>query len=823
MSGDLKDPSRDRKLRAAVMLSVLLMGGHDAAAGTPAAGESGEFEVVSSIGHSRGVERIVYTPDGQWLISSGGRSHGTSRVWRDGRLRHVLRGGLATLAPDGETVLTATMGHPADSGAVRRYRVASGELLWETPSPTVSSLAVTPDGARVVAACDDGTARIWDLETGGLVRRLEWRASWLGQLALSSDGSLAATHRGETVSIWPVPTDAKIVPKRWTLGRGQVTGDRVFCRLEGHRHLISGLAFAADDSFLASSDYRGTVRLWDPVSCETKAVLQVEARRLDHLALSPDGKMLLAAGDKTAWMWDVESEALLSSYRVEDEAISAVAFDRRGEWLAVGHERGRVSLLKPGQVHPFRTLRSCRGLSWIEPSPAGDELAVGHRGIDLLPLTAPAGRVRLKNFKRHIAGVRISDDGAQVISESTKMIRIWDLESGRPPIELDGSRALSSTDGALVVVGERARSDGIRIWHRDTQGILDRVRHDAAVTAFDLDRRGEVLATAAADGTLRLWQARTGERLKHFAGPSLMASDVVLIEDAQAVVASYSDGSLWVWDVEGEAPRHVLHHPESGKIWQMLAVPSTSRVLTTVVGGGTYLWDLARGGIAERLVEEFVAFDAAAFAADSRLVRSLIGKPEVDVWSGRTGRRLFSLRGHRAPVKGLAVLDQGRQIVTGADDGTVGWWRAADGKRRQLLPLSRSGITALAASSAGDLLLTGDRDGAVRIRHATDGEEIVRLLSSPAGGWAVVTPDGRWDASRGGRDSGFTVWSGGHYSLLADHPGRHVPGLLAEVMRPHVEAGRSPGPASRDETAPSPPIEQVVAARSEDGMTWRKR
>ena len=804
MNEDFKSPPNDRNLRVAMVLSVLLLGGHDAAAGMPAAGTpavaetpaagtlaaevSAEFEVVPSIGHFQGVDRIVYTPDGQWLISSGGRGEGTSRVWRDGRLRHVLRGGLATVAPDGQTVVTAVTGHRRHFGAVRRYRVASGELLWETPSPTVSGLAVTPDGTRVVAACDDRSARIWDLETGGLMRRFDRRASWLGQLALTSDGSLAATNRGETVLIWPVPTEAETVPRRWTVG--QPLRD-VRCELEDHRATISGLAFAADGSYLASSDSRDVVRLWDPVSCRAKAVLQLQqggARRLDRLALSPDGKVLVAAGDRTAWMWNVESEELLSSYRVEGEEISAVVFDRRGEWLAIGHERGRISLLKPGQEQPFRTLRSGRGLSWIEPSPAGDELAVGHLGVDILSLTAPAGRVRLKNFKRHVSGVRISDDGAQVISESPGTIRIWDLETGRPPVELEGSRALSSTDGAVVAVGGRERSDGIRIWHRDTLGILDRVRHDAVVTAFDLDRGGEVLATAADDGTVRLWNARTGERLKHFAGPSSAASDVVLAEDARAVVASYADGSLWVWNLEGDAPRHVLYHPETRETWQMLAMPSASRLLTTVVGGGTYLWDLERGGIARRLVEEFVAFGAAAFAADSRLVMSLISKPEVEVWSAATGRRLFSLRGHRVPVAGLAVLDQGRQIVTGAGDGTLGWWRAADGERRRLLPMSRSGITALTASSAGDLLLTGDRDGAVRIRQASDGEEIVRLLSSPAGGWAVVTPDGRWHASLGGRDPGFTVWSGHNYGLLADHPGRHVPGLLAEVMRPYVEA-----------------------------------
>ncbi len=801
MSGDLKDPSRDRKLRAAVMLSVLLMGGQDAAAGSSAAGVQAagvqaagmqtELEVVPSMGHFRQVERIVYSPDGQWLISSSDRLEGTTRVWRDGRLRHVLRGTMAVMAPDGETVLTATEGTPASSGAVRRYRVASGEQLWEAASATVSSLAVTADGARVVAACDDGVARVWDLETGELLRSLEGRAAWLGQLALSADSSLAATSHRMTVSIW-------------SLRAGKHS-----CQLQGHGRMISGLAFAADGSYLASSDHGGVVRLWDPATCRTQAVLQGDSERLEHLALSPDGKVLLAAGGKAAWMWDVEAEELLSSYSVEGESISAVAFDRRGEWVAIGHGHGLISLLKPGQERPYRTLRSRFGLSWIEPSPAGDELAAGHFGIDLIPLASMSGTTRLKNFKRHIDGVQISDDGSQVITQSYKTIRIWDLETGRPPIELDGSRVMSSSGGAVVVVGEHERSDGIRIWHRDTRMILDEAKHGAVITAFDLDPGGTLLATGAADGTVRLWDARTGDQLRQLVGPSSVAYDVVLIEDAGAVVASYPDGSLWVWETDTSTLRHVLYHPESQRTWHMWAVPSTSLVLTNVVNGGTYLWDLTRGGISKRLFENFVSIAAAAFTPDGQLVLSLSHQPAPGVWSGESGRLLFSLRGHRAPVEGIALLDHGRQIVTGAGDGTLGWWRAVDGERRQLLPSSRSGITAVAASSSGDLLLTGDRDGAVRIRHAADGDEIVRLLSSPVGGWAVVTPDGRWDASQEGRDSGFTVWSGRHYSMLADHHDRHVPGLLARVVKPHIEAGRSAQGAS--EAAAPPPGDVVVA------------
>ena len=770
------------------ILISMLLASLPAFAGTPT-----DFEVVPSTGHHRQVERLAYSPDGRWLVSSSDGYESTTRVWLDSRLRHVLPGSLATLSPDGATVVTAVEPIPGWTGVVRHFRVATGELLWETPSAAATDLAVTADGTRVVVAGLDGAARVFDLRSGGLERVIEDRAFRLRKLALTSDGSLVASGGHKNIWLWEVATGAER------------------CRLEGHTTVISALAFARDDAYLASADHHGVVRVWDPKTCDAKAVLQADAPRFDDLALSPDAKYLVAGGQGGAAQWDVDSGELIQSLDIPGKWVTAVAADPGGRWFAIGQSCGAISLMTPGVERPIRTLHSDFGLKTLTPSPDGHELAAGHFGIDLIPITLSGGKTVLPNFKQHVDGLALSHDSAQLVTQSDGRIRIWDLAADRPPIELTGSRALASADGAVVAVGSRERGDDVRLWHRDSRRIRAEARHDAVITSFALDRRGTMLATGAADGTVRLWDARTGELRGELAGPSSVVHDIALIEDGRAVVASYPDGSLWVWDIATSTPRHVLNHPARQRAQNLLAVPSSSLLVSHVSNGGAYLWDLARGEMKRPLTEKNKPVGAAAFSP-GRIALALNFEQAPALWDTKTGQVVTKLEGHRAPVDAIAIFDQGRRLVAGARDGILGWWDYR-GRLRRLQPTSRSGVTSLAVSSVGDLLLIGDRDGAVSVRRTEGGEEIVRLLSSPRGGWAVVTPDGRWDAPSEGHGAGFTVWSRRRHGPLTDHLDRQAPGLLARVLKPHVEAGRdAPPPAEPEVPMAAPAASAAVTA-----------
>ena len=112
--------------------------------------------------------------------------------------------------------------------------------------PQGRAIAVSADGKRFATTGEDGTATVWETDTGTRLLTLRGHKGAVNGIAFSPDGSLLATAGDDrTVRLW----DA-------------ASGRQVHV-LRGHRKLVLGVAFSPDGSLLATSSKDGTVRIWD--------------------------------------------------------------------------------------------------------------------------------------------------------------------------------------------------------------------------------------------------------------------------------------------------------------------------------------------------------------------------------------------------------------------------------------------------------------------------------------------------------------------------------------------------------------------------------
>ncbi|MGI8596054.1 MAG: toll/interleukin-1 receptor domain-containing protein [Thermoleophilaceae bacterium] len=236
-------------------------------------------KVVRELGHPPDIpgtqasdHSAAFSADGRVVLTAGPRS---ARIWdtRSGRMLRELRdpGSALTmekarLRPDGRAVLTVS-----DDG-VRVWDVPGRRVVRTIAHPgRVVDAAFSPDGARIVTTSSDRTARVWDSETGALVKILRSRTPLEGA-ELGPGGEVAAT-----VTNTP---------------------------LQGSGRYLS------DDGAVASSLVSdATVRLWDVTSGQTVDVLRGGEGGLGASAppaLSRDGSRLAASDDGTIGIWSCE-------------------------------------------------------------------------------------------------------------------------------------------------------------------------------------------------------------------------------------------------------------------------------------------------------------------------------------------------------------------------------------------------------------------------------------------------------------------------------------------------------------------------------------
>jgi WD40 repeat protein len=114
-------------------------------------------------------------------------------------------------------------------------------------------MAWAPDGRRVASGGWDGTAHVWDPETGQLFFALHGHRGGVGCLAFSPDGKLLVTSNGK------------------------------------FEHGVPGAKILEPSK----------VRVWDAVSGRLVKTWTEHGDLVDRLVFTPDGKSLVAAGWET--------------------------------------------------------------------------------------------------------------------------------------------------------------------------------------------------------------------------------------------------------------------------------------------------------------------------------------------------------------------------------------------------------------------------------------------------------------------------------------------------------------------------------------------
>jgi WD40 repeat protein/serine/threonine protein kinase len=194
-------------------------------------------------------------------------------------------------APNGKRAVSGSQ-----DGTVRVWDVQTGEALHVLPVDPhgVLALAVTPDGDGVLTAGSGVGVSLWDVDTGALRQRFDPSGFFVTALALSPDGRIALTGE-ERKGLFDAAPKRDSTVRLWDIASGKMRQ-----QFAGQPGAIRALAFSPDGRTIASASQDGTIRLWDMVSGTKLPQLDAGAP-IVSVAFLPDGRLVSSGRALVAW------------------------------------------------------------------------------------------------------------------------------------------------------------------------------------------------------------------------------------------------------------------------------------------------------------------------------------------------------------------------------------------------------------------------------------------------------------------------------------------------------------------------------------------
>ena len=325
----------------------------------------------------------------------------------------------------------------------------------------VRSLAFSQDGTLLVSGSDDKTVKLWDVQTGGVIKAFCAHTHFVLSVTISVDCvTIASGSLDRTIHLWDIQTGEchHIIKQQegvWSVRFSptdpqhliSVSADRVWQWDTGGYQIGptydgSHIAFSPDGTQFVLC-HETAVVVQKSHSGEIVTGFHVVNNDAKHCCFSPDGSLLAVAAGNTVCVWDIINldPHIVETFVGHTSTIISLAFSSPSSLISLSNDQSvkfwqiGASLTDLAITNPKVTSPSLAPIKSITLQ-VKDGIAISSdvngviRTWDISTgLCKASFQTPAKNY--HLSDVRLINNGLVFVWQVSDKIYIWDVEKGK--------------------------------------------------------------------------------------------------------------------------------------------------------------------------------------------------------------------------------------------------------------------------------------------------------------------------------------------------------------------------------------------------------
>jgi WD40 repeat protein len=628
----------------------------------------------------------------------------------------------------------------------------------------VHDASFSPEGIRVVTASADGTAQVWDVETGKPIGVPMKHTGWVRTAEFNQDGTevVTASYDG-TAQIWDARTGTALLPSP--------------LRQPGSARVYTA-KFSRDSKRIVTASFDGAAQLWDTQTGKKIGDTMRHDGPAWSAAFNPAGTLVVtASADHTARVWDgLTGKPVMSSGKPvalpHKGEVNFANFSPDGNWIVTASDDGTARVWDARTFQPRgQAMLHEAQVNFASFSPDSQYVVTASSDHTARIWEVATGK-EVGEPLRHDGWVRcanFSPDSRLVITASyDRTARVWDARTGAPlgePMRHSGTiyMARFGNDNSTIVTASFNHTAQIWEWQRPrTLPVMKQsgvVAGSGSMLSAFFDSDGKRIATVSKQG-VQIWDAKTGQA----AGSPILPENR---QDNLTGASLSSDGQLLLTTTENAA--QVWNTSTGSRIGQPMPVPGLisaafspdGHSVLTMSKQEIWLGDAQNGhSIWKQPVRPGGALTGASFSPDGRMIVTFTYEGTVNLWNAQTGEAAVNKAiKHDGPVYSANFSPDSKWLVTTSADHIALVWNVQTGEVAGKPMKHDSWVSDARFSRDGKWIVTASADQTAQVWDAHTNLRVNQALrQKDAVMSASFSPDSRWVVTVS-KDGTAQVWS----------------------------------------------------------------